>query len=215
MNFTQQQKLLIIHYIILWGVFVVLLCGLALAILVAILEFCWNSKKNTQSDRSLCAEMASELRFALRCGSQQRPVTKSRDHGSLDPTSCTRCSPQPSFMRSRRCFSHQETTYIPTIEIPRLNAGSWCAADDGDEEIVELRSCGDVPWRKHLTEAESPPPTKPVAPDTTTTVSVQSHPHVHTSLSLSYSQSQSLAQTSASNAETETDLSEYQHGSRR
>ncbi|XP_044594066.1 glutamate receptor ionotropic, kainate 2 isoform X9 [Cotesia glomerata] len=103
------------------GVFVVLLCGLALAILVAILEFCWNSKKNTQSDRSLCAEMASELRFALRCGSQQRPVTKSRDHGSLDPTSCTRCSPQPSFMRSRRCFSHQETTYIPTIEIPRLN----------------------------------------------------------------------------------------------
>jgi hypothetical protein len=33
------------------GVFVVLLCGLALAILVAILEFCWNSKKNAQSDR--------------------------------------------------------------------------------------------------------------------------------------------------------------------
>ncbi|XP_011878958.1 PREDICTED: glutamate receptor ionotropic, kainate 1 isoform X2 [Vollenhovia emeryi] len=33
------------------GVFVVLLCGLALAILVAILEFCWNSKKNSQSDR--------------------------------------------------------------------------------------------------------------------------------------------------------------------
>ena len=29
----------------------VLLCGLALAILVAILEFCWNSKKNAQSDR--------------------------------------------------------------------------------------------------------------------------------------------------------------------
>lgn len=33
------------------GVFVVLLCGLALAILVAILEFCWNSKKNAQTDR--------------------------------------------------------------------------------------------------------------------------------------------------------------------
>ncbi|XP_046736481.1 glutamate receptor ionotropic, kainate 2 isoform X8 [Diprion similis] len=33
------------------GVFVVLLCGLALAILVAILEFCWNSKKHAQSDR--------------------------------------------------------------------------------------------------------------------------------------------------------------------
>ncbi|XP_048261330.1 glutamate receptor ionotropic, kainate 2 isoform X4 [Bombus affinis] len=33
------------------GVFVVLVCGLALAILVAVLEFCWNSKKNAQSDR--------------------------------------------------------------------------------------------------------------------------------------------------------------------
>ncbi|XP_047488931.1 glutamate receptor ionotropic, kainate 2-like, partial [Penaeus chinensis] len=35
------------------GVFVVLLCGLALAIVVAILEFCWNSRKNAQSDRWL------------------------------------------------------------------------------------------------------------------------------------------------------------------
>lgn len=44
-----------------------LLCGLALAILVAILEFCWNSKKNAQTDRqSLCSEMAEELRFAMR-----------------------------------------------------------------------------------------------------------------------------------------------------
>ena len=34
------------------GVFVVLLCGLALAIMVAILEFCWNSRKNAMNDRS-------------------------------------------------------------------------------------------------------------------------------------------------------------------
>ncbi|XP_063880682.1 glutamate receptor ionotropic, kainate 2-like isoform X2 [Scylla paramamosain] len=33
------------------GVFVVLMCGLALAIVVAILEFCWNSRKNAQTDR--------------------------------------------------------------------------------------------------------------------------------------------------------------------
>ena len=45
------------------GVFVVLLCGLSLAIVVAVLEFCWNSKKNAQSDhQSLCSEMAEELR---------------------------------------------------------------------------------------------------------------------------------------------------------
>ncbi|XP_076628801.1 glutamate receptor ionotropic, kainate 2 isoform X5 [Colletes latitarsis] len=102
------------------GVFVVLLCGLALAILVAILEFCWNSKKNVQSDRSLCAEMASELRFAVRCGSRQRPAAKARNSDAAVP--CGRCSPRASRRRTRYCSTgHEETTYIPSIEIPRLN----------------------------------------------------------------------------------------------
>lgn len=76
------------------GVFVVLICGLALAIVVAILEFCWNSKKNAQNDRqsSLCSEMAEELRFAMRChGSRQRPALK---------RNCAKCNSQ--------------TTYVPT-----------------------------------------------------------------------------------------------------
>ncbi|KAL0280927.1 UNVERIFIED_CONTAM: hypothetical protein PYX00_002077 [Menopon gallinae] len=86
------------------GVFVVLLCGLALAIIVAILEFCWNSKKNARTDRqSLCSEMAEELRFAVRChGSRQRPALK---------RSCTRCSPG--------------TTYVPAaLDMPHLNGES-------------------------------------------------------------------------------------------
>ena len=33
------------------GVFVVLMCGLAVAVLTAIGEFCWNSKKSAQSAR--------------------------------------------------------------------------------------------------------------------------------------------------------------------
>ncbi|CAH1132882.1 unnamed protein product [Ceutorhynchus assimilis] len=79
------------------GVFVVLLCGLALAILVAILEFCWNSKKNAQTDRqSLCSEMAEELRCH---GSRQRPALR---------RSCARCSPA--------------TTYVPAaLDLPHLN----------------------------------------------------------------------------------------------
>ncbi|XP_029168400.1 glutamate receptor ionotropic, kainate 2-like isoform X5 [Nylanderia fulva] len=47
------------------GVFVVLLCGLALAILVAILEFCWNSKKNVQSDREGGALSMTEMKKSL------------------------------------------------------------------------------------------------------------------------------------------------------
>ncbi|XP_045462380.1 glutamate receptor ionotropic, kainate 1 isoform X2 [Harmonia axyridis] len=83
------------------GVFVVLLCGLALAIFVAVLEFCWNSRKNAQTDRqSLCSEMAEELRFAMRChGSRQRPALR---------RSCARCSPA--------------STYVPAaLDLPHLN----------------------------------------------------------------------------------------------
>lgn len=91
--------------LILGGVFVVLLCGLALAIVVAILEFCWNSKKNAQTDRqSLCSEMAEELRFAIRChGSRHRPALQ---------RSCTKCSPA--------------TTYVPAaLDLPHLNGVSY------------------------------------------------------------------------------------------
>ncbi|XP_042867558.1 glutamate receptor ionotropic, kainate 2-like [Penaeus japonicus] len=87
------------------GVFVVLLCGLALAIVVAILEFCWNSRKNAQTDRqqSLCSEMAEELRFAMRChGSRQRPALK---------RNCSRCTPG--------------TTYVPAAtDLPQANGVS-------------------------------------------------------------------------------------------
>ncbi|KAK5640371.1 hypothetical protein RI129_011182 [Pyrocoelia pectoralis] len=67
------------------GVFVVLLCGLAFAVIVAICEFCYNSKKTALTEKrsicapqqSLCAEMGGELCFALRCrGSRQRPALR-------------------------------------------------------------------------------------------------------------------------------------------
>ncbi|XP_069680352.1 glutamate receptor ionotropic, kainate 2-like isoform X2 [Periplaneta americana] len=87
------------------GVFVVLLCGLAVAVIVAIFEFCYNSKRNTQAEmravpaphQSLCAEMTEELCFALRCrGSRQRPALKRQ---------CSKCIPG--------------TTYVPAaLELP-------------------------------------------------------------------------------------------------
>ncbi|XP_024885041.1 glutamate receptor ionotropic, kainate 2 isoform X1 [Temnothorax curvispinosus] len=204
------------------GVFVVLLCGLALAILVAILEFCWNSKKNTQSDRSLCAEMASELRFAVRCGSRQRPAAKSRNSAAAGL--CGRCSPRSSRRRTRLYSSeHEETTYIPSIEIPRLNAGGWCVVDDGDEEIIELRS--GVPWREHLAQASSSSSSSTAAAAaatatiaTTATATVQSHPHAHAShaLPLTFTPSQPpFAQTPGTSNEAETGLFGHHLGSRR
>uniref|UniRef100_A0A1A9UIH8 Glutamate receptor ionotropic, kainate 2 n=1 Tax=Glossina austeni TaxID=7395 RepID=A0A1A9UIH8_GLOAU len=73
------------------GVFVVLLCGLALAVVVAILEFCYNSKKTVQTEnQSLCSEMAEELRFAMHCHtSKQRPSTKHN---------CAKCMPASTYV---------------------------------------------------------------------------------------------------------------------
>jgi len=96
------------------GVFVVLLCGLAMAIIVAILEFCWNSKINAQQEKqSLCSEMGEELRFALRCqGSRQRPTLR---------RSCVRCTPP----------SH---TYVPTNhDVPTLHG------ENGIMPMIEMR----------------------------------------------------------------------------
>ncbi|XP_048513707.1 glutamate receptor ionotropic, kainate 1 isoform X2 [Athalia rosae] len=206
------------------GVFVVLLCGLALAILVAILEFCWNSKKHAQSDRSLCAEMASELRFAVRCGSRQRPATKQRisREGHLP---CPRCSPGASLRRGRYC-GHEETTYVPSIELPRLNGG-WGVADDGDEEVIELRSShmqGSWTGRgEHLAQASSSSATtamqNPDAHSPTATAPVTSTPapsHTRASLARARPLSHAHAQTSsATPAEAETGLFRHRVGSRR
>jgi len=77
--------------------------------------------------QSLCAEMASELRFAVRCGSRQRPAAKSRNSAAAGV--CGRCSPRSR--RRTRLYSseHEETTYIPSIEIPRLNGVSLVPHD--------------------------------------------------------------------------------------
>lgn len=88
------------------GIFVVLMVGLCLAIITAIIEFVWNSRKNARHDRvnsimieksrktftpvhaykqSLCSEMGEELRFAIRChGSTKKPALRRQ---------CSRCVP--------------------------------------------------------------------------------------------------------------------------
>lgn len=94
------------------GVFVVLLCGLAIAILVAILEFCWNSKKNAKHDQqSLCSEMADELRFAVRChGSRQRPALK---------RTCVKCNQSTTFVPGT--LSHLNGEILQELELKKLS----------------------------------------------------------------------------------------------
>ncbi|XP_075989373.1 glutamate receptor ionotropic, kainate 2 [Anticarsia gemmatalis] len=90
------------------GVFVTLLCGLALAIVVAILEFCWNTKKNaTQGRQSLCSEMGQELRTAMRGGSSSRTVLR---------PGCSRCSPATHVPPSSR-YEHSRSSSVELKEL--------------------------------------------------------------------------------------------------
>ncbi|XP_070395005.1 glutamate receptor ionotropic, kainate 2 isoform X3 [Dermacentor albipictus] len=104
------------------GVFVVLLCGLAVAILTAIMEFCINSRKHAQTDRnllfcstqqSLCSEMAEELRFAVRCrASRQRPALRRQ---------CSKC-----------LTTTAANTYVPS-------AMDLHAQENGIMQMLEMR----------------------------------------------------------------------------
>ncbi|XP_032308640.1 glutamate receptor ionotropic, kainate 2 isoform X2 [Drosophila ananassae] len=87
------------------GVFVVLLCGLALAVVVAIFEFCWNSKKNVNTEnQSLCSEMAEELRFAMHChGTKLKHRSRKRN--------CIKCSNGSTYVPSNAGTQHVGVNY--------------------------------------------------------------------------------------------------------
>ncbi|KAF4527747.1 hypothetical protein B566_EDAN014957 [Ephemera danica] len=67
------------------GVFVVLLAGLALACVVGVLEFLWNTQDVAVEDRAkYCDTFTEELRFALNCKAVTKPVHKSKSINSID-----------------------------------------------------------------------------------------------------------------------------------
>ncbi|XP_047363582.1 glutamate receptor ionotropic, kainate 2 isoform X10 [Vespa velutina] len=63
------------------GVFVVLMGGMGVACVIAVCEFVWKSRKVAIEERkSMCYEMANELRFALDCGNGNKKVSKKLQH---------------------------------------------------------------------------------------------------------------------------------------
>ncbi|XP_050440989.1 glutamate receptor ionotropic, kainate 2-like [Adelges cooleyi] len=96
------------------GVFVFVLCGLTVAVIVAILEFCWHSKKKSKDQQqSVCTEMAEELRYAIRCDGTKHKATLKR--------TCNGCSPittyVPAPMQMNHVTSHIDN--VPMIELSR------------------------------------------------------------------------------------------------
>ncbi|XP_059497298.1 glutamate receptor ionotropic, kainate 5 isoform X2 [Stegostoma tigrinum] len=55
------------------GIFVVLICGLIIAVFVAVMEFVWTTRRSAESEEvSMCRQMFTELRHAVSCKKTSR-----------------------------------------------------------------------------------------------------------------------------------------------
>ncbi|XP_035214146.1 glutamate receptor ionotropic, kainate 2-like isoform X1 [Stegodyphus dumicola] len=108
------------------GVFVVLMCGLAVAILTAIAEFCWNSKKSAQSAR---VETQRRIHPWL---SSAIPVC--RDGGGASLRREVPSFPPTPSLASPMLQVHPRDNLCPSRD--GSAPGEWHHADDRDEEIA-------------------------------------------------------------------------------
>ncbi|NWI44040.1 GRIK4 protein, partial [Picathartes gymnocephalus] len=72
------------------GIFVVLICGLIVAIFMAMLEFLWSLRHSEQSEVSVCQEMVTELRNIILCKdtgvARTRPAAPEERHARSTTT---------------------------------------------------------------------------------------------------------------------------------
>jgi len=133
-------------------------------------------------------------------------------------------------------FSAGRLDTANTLAFTSASAGEWCVVDDGDEEIIELRS--GIPWREHLAQASSSSSSSAAttaaavaaaatattttaaaaAATTIATATVQNHPriaHASHTLPLAFTPPQpSCAQTPGTSIEAEKGLFGHHLGSR-
>ncbi|CAL4124820.1 unnamed protein product, partial [Meganyctiphanes norvegica] len=149
------------------GVFVVLMCGLALAIVVAILEFCWNSRKNSQTDRWLEEYAPEELYMDYEDEDGDEAEDDTEDGASKkvrirrQQSLCSEMAEELRF--AMRCHGSRQrpalkrncsrcapgNTYVPaTVNLPPQANG-----ENGILQMIDYRRCSVVHFD---TSAESP-----------------------------------------------------------
>ncbi|XP_061093159.1 glutamate receptor ionotropic, kainate 5 [Conger conger] len=75
------------------GIFVVLICGLIIAVFVAIMEFVWSTRRSAETDEvSVCQEMLTEFRNAISCKKSSRSRRRRPLGGPGGPRHPTRLS---------------------------------------------------------------------------------------------------------------------------
>ncbi|CAK6979417.1 glutamate receptor ionotropic%2C kainate 5-like isoform X2 [Scomber scombrus] len=83
------------------GIFVVLICGLIIAVFVAIMEFVWSTRRTAETDEvSVCQEMLTEFRNAVSCkkssrSRRRRPLSSSGGGVLRHPSRLALAAPRP------------------------------------------------------------------------------------------------------------------------
>ncbi|XP_037548968.1 glutamate receptor ionotropic, kainate 5 [Nematolebias whitei] len=83
------------------GIFVVLICGLIVAVFVAIMEFVWSTRRTAETGEvSVCQEMLTEFRNAVSCkknsrSRRRRPLTSSGSGVLRHPSRLALAGPRP------------------------------------------------------------------------------------------------------------------------
>ncbi|KAL7981568.1 hypothetical protein Chor_005656 [Crotalus horridus] len=101
------------------GIFVVLICGLIVAIFMAMLEFLWSLRHSEHSEISACQEMVSELRSIILCKDSFHPRQR---RGAILRT-------RPIIQEDRRARPTTTTT---------LSNGKLCGGGDPDQLAQRL-----------------------------------------------------------------------------
>ncbi|CAG0923707.1 unnamed protein product [Notodromas monacha] len=137
------------------GVFVVLMGGMGVAVLIALCEFVWKSRKLAmEENESLFEEMGKELKFAFRCRGSTKPIPK---HQTLKLSS------------SQANLSRQQSQKQKQQRQAALSRQATVEDDDEDDDLIdeELRLSSPPPPSHALAEeaarAMLPPPPPPPA----------------------------------------------------
>uniref|UniRef100_A0AAQ6IAR9 Glutamate receptor n=1 Tax=Anabas testudineus TaxID=64144 RepID=A0AAQ6IAR9_ANATE len=83
------------------GIFVVLICGLIIAVFVAIMEFVWSTRRTAETDEvSVCQEMLTEFRNAVSCkknsrSRRRRPLSSAGGGVLRHPSRLALAAPRP------------------------------------------------------------------------------------------------------------------------
>ncbi|KAK5883051.1 hypothetical protein CesoFtcFv8_019421 [Champsocephalus esox] len=174
------------------GIFVVLICGLIIAVFVAIMEFVWSTRHSAETDEvSVCQEMLSEFRSAVSFkkssrSRRRRPLSSAGGGILRHPSRLALATPRPiRLVREMRLSNGKLYRGGPGSLGGSLGAGSDLGP--GPQRLLEdplgtsihVRVCQECRRIQNLRSALPPPPSTCSRIPPSHHLRPNAHPHLH------------------------------------